>query len=146
MHYPRLVFTLEKLEMFTCQNEKRALIVHQRFKVFLGKVNLVERVRWEEIGRVAPQNRYTGEVLKIVMFLHLLSKTWGLAYFDPKKYSLKSKLTFTALTAKMATKLIIHARNCTEELSVIYTYYEKGTSLSPLHPKAKKTKVFTTKV
>ena len=44
MHYTRLVFTLEKLEMFTCQNEKRALIVHQRFKVFLGKANLVVRV------------------------------------------------------------------------------------------------------
>ena len=27
----------------------------------------------------------------------------------------------TALTAKMATKLIIHVQNCTEELSVIST-------------------------
>jgi hypothetical protein len=40
---------------------------------------------------VAPQSRYIRELFKVVIFLHLHPKTCGLAYFDPKKYSLKSK-------------------------------------------------------
>ena len=44
---------------------------------------------------VQAQSTYNRDLLKVLMFLHTHPKTWGLAYFDPKKFKDKIDICLT---------------------------------------------------